>query len=129
MPRHAIESPLVWLQQRIDEAVATRNVEKLAFMFREILDCGDIDNDTVQDAFQTELTDDGYYYDLESDPIDEANPKWWSIDDCVWFLENRLNIQPPAFRRPYRTIQQYRDMVQIYINEYEEPEQPEEDLS
>ncbi len=101
MPRHIFPSALDWLDGKIkaleaeaagaDPSEAGEAMNKLAGMFRSLIASG-IDNDTVQDTFQQEMADDGFFYDLEDGMIEHADPCNWSIDDCQFFLEARLDV-------------------------------------
>ena len=101
MPRFIFPSALEWLGGKInafeaeafgaDPLEAVEAMKKLAGMFRSLIASG-IDNDTVQDCFQQEMVDDGFFYDLEDGLIEDACPKNWSIGDCQWFLKVRLSI-------------------------------------
>lgn len=96
MARHIYSSAHDWLNSRINALEAGEDAKELASLFRSLLAGGSIDNDAIQDVFQSDMDNDGFFYDFEEDPIKDANPEEhrWSIADCQWFLNYRLGIDP-----------------------------------
>lgn len=128
MPRHIFPSAVEWLDSKVktleseffqvDPHDACEAGKKLAGMFRSLIASG-IDNDTVQDTFQQEMADDGFFYDLESDPVDEADPSNWSTDDCRYFLGARLGIDP-GLSVDFYDLSGWRNFIAARIEDYED---------
>ena len=94
MPKHLYSSAHDWLNSKINILEAGGDAKELAGMFRSFLAGGEVCNDDIQNVFESDMTDDGFFYDLESDPIDEADPGALSISDCHWFINFRLGVDP-----------------------------------
>jgi len=125
MARHIFADAHDWLLTKAREHAAANNSAELLSLLVSLLS-GDVDNDTIQDVFQGDMDRDGFFVDLETVPIDEADPSNWPVADCIWFLDARLGIDTNTIDRDnlQGTDEQdaWRNYVAARIDDYEEPE-------
>ena len=96
MPANLYDSAQEWLQAKVQKLQASKNVDELASLVTSILDL--LDGDQIQDVFQSEMADDGFFYNLYTSPMNEADPigHEWTTRACLDFLNCRLSIANPV---------------------------------
>lgn len=62
MARYKWDSAREWLDQKVQEAAAKNDVAELVSIYNAII--GFVDNDSIQDVFQTEMAADGFFKPL-----------------------------------------------------------------
>jgi hypothetical protein len=122
MARHIFDSAHDWLDTKARSLAEQNDANGLLSLLTSLLS-GDIDNDTIQDVFQSEMDRDGFFFDLESDDVSEADPSNWNIANCQWFLEHRLNIDLSTIDRADlqgdNEEDSWRNYVAARIDDYE----------
>jgi hypothetical protein len=119
MARHIFADAHDWLLTKAREHADEGNASELLSLLTSLLS-GDIDNDTIQDVFQTDMANDGFFYDLEDGDVSDADPSNWPIADCIWFLDNRLGIDPNTINLDDRANpEEWRNYVAARIDDHE----------
>jgi hypothetical protein len=69
MARYKWESAHDWLYWKVCSLENTNDARELATMFRMVL--SSLDGDSLQDLFQDDMEEDGYFQDLDQPPVEE----------------------------------------------------------
>ena len=121
MSKHLFSSPHDWLRTKIRKLQADKNVDELTSLVTSTLDL--LDGDEIQDVFQVEMSDDGFFLDLETCDLEDCDPvsQKWPQRTCLEFLQQRLGISNPVSELGTQVdASGWRKIVQNQIDEQED---------